>query len=105
MPVLSIIACEMLEDELTHILSEDKELTHLILVDTAEVQGLARKLRAQNRPFLTADLAQIPDLVKKQSNAPLFSRMPTKRARISDAVHRLYPVGTQATLLSQTSSQ
>ena len=93
MPVLSIIACEMLEDELTHILSEDKELTHLILVDTAEVQGLARKLRAQNRPFLTADLAQIPDLVKKQSNAPLFSRMPTKRARISDAVHRLLPGG------------
>ena len=81
----------MLEDELTHILSEDKELTHLILVDTAEIQGLTRKLRAQNRSFLTADLAQIPDLVKKQRSTPPFSRTPAKRTRISDAVHRLLP--------------
>jgi len=81
----------MLEDELTHILSEDKELTHLILVDTAEIQGLTRKLRAQNRPFLTADLAQITDLVKKQRSTPQFSRTPAKRTRISDAMHRLLP--------------
>lgn len=81
----------MLEDELTRILSGDRELTHLVLVDSAEIQGLARKLRAQNRPFFTADIAQIPDLVKKQRNAPSFSRMPTKRTRISDMVHRLRP--------------
>jgi hypothetical protein len=46
MPVLSIISCGMLEDELTHVLSKDKELNHLILVDAAEIYGLARKLRA-----------------------------------------------------------
>jgi len=62
----------MFEDELTHVLSEDRELTRLILVDAAGIQGLARKLRAQNRPFLTADLAQILDLVKKQHNTPPF---------------------------------
>ena len=89
MPVLSVISCEMLEDELTHILSGDRELAHLILVDTPEIQGLARKLRAQNRPFLTADLAQVPDLVKKQRNTPSFSQMPTKRMRISDVMYRL----------------
>jgi len=88
-PVLSIISCGMFEDELTHVLSEDRELTHLILVDAAGIQGLARKLRAQNRPFLTADLAQIPDLVRKQHNTPPFWRMPAKRARIADAVRRL----------------
>ena len=56
----------MLEDELTHMLAEDKELKHLIVIDTPESQGLARKLRAQNRPFLIADLAQIQHLVKKK---------------------------------------
>ena len=56
----------MLEDELTHVLAEDRELKHLIVIDTPESQGLARKLRAQNRPFLIADLAQIPHLVKKK---------------------------------------
>jgi hypothetical protein len=47
-------------------LAEDKELKHLIVIDTPESQGLARKLRAQNRPFLIADLAQIQHLVKKK---------------------------------------
>ncbi|MGA3198141.1 MAG: DUF1638 domain-containing protein [Halobacteriota archaeon] len=88
MPVLSIISCGMLEDELTHVLSEDKELNHLILVDAAEIYGLARKLRAQNRPFLTADLTKIPNLLKKQHATP-FSRVPTMRTRIVDAVRRL----------------
>jgi hypothetical protein len=77
----------MLQDELTHILSEDRELSHLILVDTIGTYGLARKLRAQNRPFLTADLAQIPNLVKKYDTTP-FSRVPTTRTRIGEAVRR-----------------
>jgi len=88
MPVLGIISCGMLEDELTHILSEDRELTHLVLVDAIGTYGLARKLKAQNRPFLTADLAQIPNLVKKYDATP-FSRVPTTRTRIGDAVRRL----------------
>ena len=94
MAVLSIISCEMLEDELTHVLSEDKALTHLILVDAVEIQGLARKLRAKNRPFLTADLAQIPNLVKTRRNTQSFSPMPTRTTRISDAVSRLLHGGT-----------
>jgi hypothetical protein len=79
----------MLEDELTHVLSEDRALTHLILVDAAGNNGLARKLKTQNRPFLTADLTQIPNLLKKQRDAAPFSRVPAKRTRIADTVRRL----------------
>ena len=67
----------MLEDELTHVLAEDRELKHLIVVDTPESQGLARKLRAQNRPFRIADLTQIPHLVKKKQGNRTPSRQDT----------------------------
>ena len=33
MPVLSIIACGMLEDELVHVLSKDSEIEQLIIVE------------------------------------------------------------------------
>ena len=39
MPVLSIIACGMLEDELVHVLSKDSELQQLIVVENRESQG------------------------------------------------------------------
>lgn len=47
MPVLSIIACGMLEDELAHVLSGDRELAQLILVENSEHYTLQRKLRSQ----------------------------------------------------------
>ncbi len=40
MPVLSIIACDMLEDELAYVLSKDSELEQLILVEKMECFGL-----------------------------------------------------------------
>jgi len=89
MPVLSIISCGMLEDELTHILSEDKELAHLIVVDVEENYGLARKLRAQNRPFLTADLAEISILLNSKHHVTPFSRKHVTRTRVVEAVLRL----------------
>jgi len=46
MPVLSIIACGMLEDELAYVLSGDRELAQLILVENSEHFGLQRKLRS-----------------------------------------------------------
>ena len=72
----------MLEDELTHVLAEDRELKHLIVVDTPESQWIARKLRAQNRPFLTAEFAQIPNLVKKEQGNGASSR-PDRMVRTS----------------------
>ena len=46
MPVLSIIACDMLEDELAYMLSKDSELEQLILVEKMECFGLQRKLKS-----------------------------------------------------------
>ena len=80
----------MLEDELTHVLAEDRELKHLIVIDTPESQGLARKLRAQNRPFLIADLAQIPHLVKKKQGNGISSWPDTmvRMRRLVDTIRR-----------------
>ncbi|MGB7571558.1 MAG: hypothetical protein WBL87_07360, partial [Methanothrix sp.] len=52
MPVLSIIACKMLEDEIVHLLSSDREVEELILLDGKETQSLSRKLKSQNRPHI-----------------------------------------------------
>ena len=68
MPVLSIIACRMLEDELVHLLSTDREVHELLLVDGRERLSLSAKLRAQNRPHLLLGLDRIaPHLTERQS--------------------------------------
>ena len=64
MPVLSIIACRILEDELTRVLSMDRTLRHLFLVDNPDGMGLSRKLRAQNRAHLIVTREEIPDRIK-----------------------------------------
>lgn len=64
MPVLSIIACRILEDELTRVLSLDHTLQHLFLVDNQDGMGLSRKLRAQNRAHLLVAGEEIPDRLK-----------------------------------------
>lgn len=64
MPVLSIIACRILEDELTRVLSLDRTLRHLILVDNLDSMGLSGKLRAQSRAHLLVARKEIPDLIK-----------------------------------------
>jgi hypothetical protein len=51
-PLLSIIACRILEDELTCVLALDHTLRHLFLVDNLDGMGLSRKLHAQNRANL-----------------------------------------------------
>lgn len=51
MPVLSIIACGMLEDELVHVLSQDRDMKQLILVENRECQSLLRKLKAAPHPI------------------------------------------------------
>src|SRR5674536_110970 len=54
----------MLEDELTSILA-DGDIKQLIIVDSAEQQELARKLRLQNRPFLISDFDKAAALAVK----------------------------------------
>lgn len=64
MPVLSIIACRILEDELTRVLSLDHTLRHLFLVDSTDAMGLSRKLRTQNRAHLIVACEEIPNRIK-----------------------------------------
>ena len=79
MPVLSIIACGMLEDEIVHVLSKDSELQQLIVVENRESLGLLRKLRLRNCNTRTAFLDRVPMLLKDQYDPDfkIFSRIPS----------------------------
>ena len=70
MPVLSIIACKMLEDELVHLLSVDREVRELLLVDGRECLSLSGKLRAQNRPHLLLGLDKIAEHLLERKSRP-----------------------------------
>ena len=59
MPVLSIISCKMLEDEIVHLLSSDGEVEELLLLDEKETSSLSRKLKSQNRPHIMLALESI----------------------------------------------
>jgi len=48
MPVLSIIACEMLEDELVYVLSKDQNPVRLITVENRQCFRFVRKLKSGN---------------------------------------------------------
>lgn len=63
MPVLSIISCRMFEDELAHIISSDKEMKQLIVVENKESFGLLRKLRSDNCLPRTSPLDRVPFLL------------------------------------------
>jgi hypothetical protein len=94
MPVLSIIACGMLEDELVHILSKDSELEQLIVVENRDNLGFLRKLKSKNCTPRTAFLDMIPVLLKDGGSLnsrkhmkflsllPLFNKIREKRERI-----------------------
>lgn len=72
MPVLSIVACGMLEDELVYVLSKDNELQQLIVVENRESSGFLRKLRLRNCNPRTAFLDRVPMLLKDRYS-PGFS--------------------------------
>ncbi|AKB25291.1 hypothetical protein MSMTP_1822 [Methanosarcina sp. MTP4] len=65
MPLLSIIACRIFEDELTHVLSSDRELEQLIVVEGRDSFGLLRKLKSENCLYRTAPLDRVPFLLGK----------------------------------------
>lgn len=91
MPILSIIACRMLEDELVHVLSKDSQLKQLIVVENRDSSGFLRKLRQRNCNPRTVFLDRIPMLMKGQANPdfrvftrllsgfPLFKKLCRKR--------------------------
>ncbi len=85
MPVLSIIACGMLEDELVHVLSKDCELQQLIVVENRDSSGFVRKLRLRNLTPRIVFLDRVPMLLKGRSDpdsgapAGLFSCFPLLR--------------------------
>jgi hypothetical protein len=64
MPVLSIIACRILEDELTRVLSLDDDVRHIILFDNMDGLGLSKKLHSQNRAHLLVPELDVPNLIK-----------------------------------------
>lgn len=71
MPVLSIIACGMLEDELVYVLSKDRELKQLIVVENRDSSGFLRKLKSKNCIPRTVFLDRVPMLLKDRSNPDL----------------------------------
>jgi len=71
MPVLSIIACDMLEDELTYVLSKDSELEQLILVEKMECFGLHRKLKSLGCLPALIPLDRIQEILKGEKNQSL----------------------------------
>ncbi|MGZ4935708.1 MAG: DUF1638 domain-containing protein [Halobacteriota archaeon] len=78
----------MLEDELTSILADDGDVKQLIVVDSVEQQGLARKLRSHNRPFLTTEVKRVPDLVKGYRRGTRSDGHSTERGTVG-AIRRL----------------
>lgn len=70
MPVLSIIACKMLEDEMVHLLSSDRVVRELILVDRKESISLCGKLRAQNRSHILLSVEVIDGHLKEMQGMP-----------------------------------
>jgi hypothetical protein len=78
LPVLGIIACRALEDELAHVLSEDHELKHLFIINNRDCFELSRKLRSVNRPHLLISWEDIPNVLKDINSTgilkPLLNR-------------------------------
>jgi hypothetical protein len=91
MPVLSIISCGMLEDELVHVLSKDSGLKQLIVVEDRNSLEFIQKLKSKNCTPRTAYIDRIPILVKESENCdsktcmqflsllPLFKKISAKR--------------------------
>ncbi len=77
MPTLSIISCRMLEDEIVHLLSSDREVEELLLLDGKEIQSLSRKLKSQNRPHIMLAWESLGSYLQKKQSSPggLLSRL------------------------------
>ena len=70
MPVLSIIACEMLEDELVYVLSKDHDLKQLVIVENRQSFRFVRKLKSKNCQPRLFPLDRVPSFLK-ETNSPV----------------------------------
>ena len=77
MSTLSIISCRMLEDEIVHLLSSDREVEELLLMDGKETPSLSRKLKSQNRPHILLAWESIASHLQEKQSSPggLLSRL------------------------------
>jgi hypothetical protein len=57
------MACRALEDELAHVLSEEREVRRLIIVNNLDCFDLSGKLRSKNRLHLLAAWEDIPEML------------------------------------------
>ena len=87
MPTLSIISCRMLEDEIVHLLSSDREVEELLLLDGKETQSLSRKLKSQNRPHIRLAWESIGSHLRKRNGPGGFiSRLGIRSSRADGLV-------------------
>jgi len=82
MPVLSIIACEMLEDELVYVLSKDQNTARLVLVENRQCFRFVRKLKSENCQARLFPLDRIP-FILKQMNSPVSMKIPNLPVEVS----------------------
>ncbi len=74
MPVLSIVACEMLEDELVHVLSIDNDIRQLYLVENTNSFSLTRKLKSRGMRPMIFPFERLSAIVMENSR-DLFSEI------------------------------
>ncbi len=100
MPVLSIVACHMLEDELVHLLSADRKVRELLLVDGKEALSLSAKLKAQSRPHLLLGLDCIARHLQERPRRPgsIFSRSASLKTEELAVVVSPLPLGLHSDL-------
>ncbi|WP_369793163.1 DUF1638 domain-containing protein [Methanosarcina sp. 2.H.A.1B.4] len=75
MPVLSIIACEMLEDELVYVLSKDQNAVRLIIVEKRQCFRFVRKLKSRNCQVRLFPSDRISFFIK-QMHSPASMKIP-----------------------------
>jgi hypothetical protein len=73
MPVLSIIACSMLEDELVHVLSTANEIQQLIVVENRDGLRFLRKLKSKNCNARTVFLDRISMFLRDRRSSDFGS--------------------------------
>lgn len=65
MPVMSIIACRILEDEIFHVISSENAFDHLFVTDTKEAYSLIRRLRTSNISHTSVPSEKMPDMIRQ----------------------------------------
>ena len=81
MPVLSIIGCEMLEDELVYILSKDESLNKLLVAENRQCFRFVRKLRSKNCHPRLFPLDRVSFFLK-EINTPMSVKIPNIILRV-----------------------